>query len=110
MTCVEYCSLTWHTADHRVALLCESEVRGERSDHELHKGGTHLPKHHPDLNEKWVQTLIKDDPSILGLGDLEFRDMEKMQPHAGRLDLLLEDPDPDTGRRYEVEIQLRTDK
>src|SRR5262249_27118619 len=63
-------------------------------------------KLHPELNEKWVQKLIADDPSILGLGDLVLRDKERMQPRAGRLDLLLEDPDPDTERRYEVEIQL----
>ena len=31
----------------------------------------HIPlKDHPELNEKWVQNLIADDPSILGLGDV----------------------------------------
>jgi len=59
---------------------------------------------HPELTEKWVQDLIADDPSILGLGDLELRQKERMQPRAGRLDLLLQDPD--TKRRYEVELQL----
>src|SRR6267378_3720209 len=63
-------------------------------------------KLHPELNEKWVQGLIAKEPSILGLGDLVLRDKERMQPRAGRLDLLLEDPDPDAERRYEVEIQL----
>jgi hypothetical protein len=61
-------------------------------------------KLHPELNEKWVQNLILSDPSILGLGELVLRDKERMQPRAGRLDLLLQDPD--TKRRYEVEIQL----
>lgn len=61
-------------------------------------------KNHPELNEKWVQGLISDDPSILGLGDLVLRDTERKQPSAGRLDMLLQDPDTD--RRYEVEIQL----
>ena len=61
-------------------------------------------KGHPDLNEKWVQDLIADDPSILGLGDLVLRDKERRQPRAGRLDLLLQDSD--SQRRYEVEIQL----
>ncbi len=28
---------------------------------------------HPVLNEKWVQNLIAEDPSILGLGDLVLR-------------------------------------
>jgi hypothetical protein len=59
---------------------------------------------HPDLNEKWVQQLIIEDPSILGLGDLVVRDRERVQPRAGRLDLLLQDED--TKRRYEVEVQL----
>lgn len=61
-------------------------------------------KQHPELNEKWVQNLIADAPSIIGLGELELRDKERSQPRAGRLDLLLQDPD--TKRRYEVEIQL----
>jgi hypothetical protein len=56
------------------------------------------------INEKWVQQQIADDPSILGLGDLILKDKERMQPNAGRLDLLLQDPD--TLKRYEVEIQL----
>jgi len=59
---------------------------------------------HPDLNEKWVQQIIAKDPSILGLGDLILKDKERIQPKAGRLDLLLQDPD--TNRRYEIEIQL----
>ena len=59
---------------------------------------------HPALNEKWVQEIIAKDPSILGLGDLILKDKERIQPKAGRLDLLLQDPD--TNRRYEVEIQL----
>lgn len=61
-------------------------------------------KSHPDYSEKWVQSLIADDPSILGLGDLVLRDQERIQPRAGRLDLLLQDPD--TKRRYEIELQL----
>jgi len=61
-------------------------------------------KKHPQLNEKWVQELIADDPSIIGLGDLELRGKERPQPRAGRLDILLQDPD--TQRRYEVEVQL----
>ena len=59
---------------------------------------------HPKLNEKWVQEIIAKDPSILGLGDLILKDKERIQPKAGRLDLLLQDPD--TNRRYEIEIQL----
>ena len=66
-------------------------------------------KEHPELNERWVQDRISEDPRILGLGDLVLKDKERRQPHAGRLDLLLQDPDND--RRYEVELQLgRTDE
>lgn len=56
------------------------------------------------LTEKWVQDQIADDPSILGLGDLSIIDKERIQPNAGRLDLLLRDPE--TLKRYEIEIQL----
>ena len=31
-------------------------------------------KNHPEFHEKWVQDLIANDPSILGLGDLIMRD------------------------------------
>jgi hypothetical protein len=68
---------------------------------------THIQlKNHPEFNEKWVQERIADDPNILGLGDLELRDVERVQPKAGRLDLLLRDPD--SGKRYEVELMLGT--
>ena len=64
---------------------------------------------HPELNEKWVQKIIGEDPSILGLGDVILKDRERIQPRAGRLDLLLQDSD--STRRYEVEIQLgKTDE
>jgi hypothetical protein len=56
------------------------------------------------LSERWVQDVIADDPSILGLGDLSLKDKERMQPNAGRLDLLLQDLE--TLKRYEVEVQL----
>ena len=56
------------------------------------------------LNELWVQDLIAKDPGILGLGELILKDKERRQPKAGRLDLLLLDPEDD--RRYEVEVQL----
>lgn len=64
---------------------------------------------HPTLNEKWVQEQIACDPAILGLGQLVLKDKERPQPHAGRLDLLLQDPE--SNRRYEVEVQLgKTDE
>jgi len=63
-----------------------------------------LMKGNPATTEKWVQELIANDPQILGLGDLALRDKERQQPRAGRLDLLLQDTD--SGKRYEVELQL----
>lgn len=64
---------------------------------------------HPELSEAWLQNRIAENPKIIGLGDLILRDKERPQPNAGRLDLLLQDPE--TLRRYEVEIQLgKTDE
>jgi hypothetical protein len=66
-------------------------------------------KNHPEFNERWVQERIKEDPGLLGLGDVIVKDIERLQPRAGRLDILLQDADATT--RYEVEIQLgRTDE
>lgn len=58
----------------------------------------------PSHDERWVQAVIAEDPSILGLGELVLKDKERSQPRAGRLDILLQDPE--TLKRYEVEIQL----
>lgn len=64
---------------------------------------------HPEITEGMIQAEIARDPSILGLGQLVLKDKERPQPRAGRLDLLFQDPD--TNRRYEVEIQLgKTDE
>lgn len=57
-----------------------------------------------DLDENWLQQRIAEDPTILGLGNLDLKDKERIQPKAGRLDILLQDPE--TNRRYEVEVQL----
>ena len=61
-------------------------------------------KNHQTLNEKWLQERLIENPSLLGLGDLDVRDSERRQPSGGRLDLLLQDAE--TSTRYEVEIQL----
>jgi len=45
-------------------------------------------KNHPKFNEKWVQDLIANHPSILGLANLVLRDRERVHPRADRLDLL----------------------
>ncbi|MCK5172648.1 MAG: hypothetical protein KAR47_04605 [Planctomycetes bacterium] len=66
-------------------------------------------KDHSELNEKWVQERIAENPGLLGLGDVALKDKERVQPRAGRLDLLLQDSD--SNQRYEVEVQLgRTDE
>lgn len=65
-------------------------------------------KNHPNVNEKWVQQIIANDPTILGIGDIELKDMERKQPRAGRLDLLFQEEDK---FRYCVELQLgKTDE
>ena len=59
-------------------------------------------KAHPQLNEAWLQDQIAEDPSILGLGELELKDRERRQQSGGRLDLLLQNEE----QRFEVELQL----
>lgn len=61
-------------------------------------------KGHPALTEKWVQQLLASEPALLGLGDLDVKDLERTHARAGRLDMLLYDADTNT--RYEVELQL----
>lgn len=61
-------------------------------------------KSDPEFNERWLHQQIAKDPSLLKLGDVVVRDIERRQPRAGRLDLLLQDVEAD--RRYVVEIQL----
>jgi hypothetical protein len=61
-------------------------------------------KGHPELGEKWLQARIAEDPAIIGLGDVFVLDRERSQERAGRLDLLL--TDPEQTRRYEVELML----
>lgn len=56
------------------------------------------------LNEKWLQDRIEEDPSILGLGDLQLIRRERQQSSGGRLDFLLYDPEQEI--RFEVEVML----
>lgn len=53
-------------------------------------------------NEHWLESAIIEDPSILGLGDLDLYESQRIQPSGGRLDLLL----GNRSERYEVELQL----
>ena len=62
-----------------------------------------------EMDEKYIQEYIANNPNVLGLGDLTLKDKERVQPRAGRLDLLFYDPD--NNRRYEVELHLgKTDE
>ena len=68
------------------------------------KGNRVWLKDHQEFDEAWLRDVIANDPSILGLGDLVLKETERMQPKAGRLDILLQDSEID--KRYEVEIML----
>jgi len=63
-----------------------------------------LLKNNLEITEKVIQEIIANDPIILGLGDLILKDIERIQPQAGTLDLLLQDIE--TNIQYEVKIQL----
>ncbi len=54
--------------------------------------------------ESYIQELLANDPSLLGLGDLVLIGKERVQSSSGRLDLLFESEDGATW--YEVEVQL----
>ena len=56
------------------------------------------------LDERWLQDRIVEDPSLLGLGDLNVIRREKKQSSGGRIDFLMHDPDGET--RYEIEMML----
>jgi hypothetical protein len=55
-------------------------------------------------DEYWLRDRIFEDPTILGLGDLQAVMKEKSQSRGGRLDLLLKNPEDDS--MFEVELQL----
>ena len=61
-------------------------------------------KDHQEIDERWLQERLTQNPELLGLGEVTVRDRERRQPSGGRLDLLLENTESRT--RYEVEIQL----
>ena len=84
-------------------------VWGTLEDPKIYKPEKINLLNNPTIKETWIQARIAEDPAILGLGDLVLKDKERKQSSAGKLDLLLQDPDSD--RRYEVEIQLgKTDE
>lgn len=77
---------------------------GDQKAMEFQKATTIEMRKNAEFNEAWLQQRLIDDPSLLGLGDVVVKDVEKRLAGAGRLDLLLADQESDT--RYEVEIQL----
>ena len=54
--------------------------------------------------EKWLQDIIENDPSVLGLGELTIIERERKQSSGGRIDFLM--LDPETKTMYEVEVML----
>ena len=56
------------------------------------------------FDEYWLQDQIYENPTCLGLGDLESLAKERQQSSGGRLDILLKNPEDDS--MYEVEIML----
>ena len=56
------------------------------------------------LDEYWLQDQIYENPTCLGLGELESVMKEKQQSSGGRLDILLKNPEDDS--MYEVEVML----
>jgi len=48
---------------------------------------------HAELNEHCIHDRISEDPPLLGLGDVIVKDTERLQPSAGRPDLLLQEAD-----------------
>jgi hypothetical protein len=71
---------------------------------EIHLAKRVSLKRDPLFSERQLQELLVGNITILGLGELDVVRQEKIQPNAGRLDLLLADPESDT--RYVVELQL----
>jgi len=69
----------------------------------------HIPSKRISLRETgngeaWLQQLVFNDPSVLGLGELKALSRERKQSSGGKLDFLLVDPDSET--MYEVELML----
>lgn len=55
-------------------------------------------------NEEWLQNQIWENPSSIGLGEIESMTKETSVSSGGRLDILLKNPENDT--MYEVEVML----
>ncbi|MGJ5119428.1 hypothetical protein [Bradyrhizobium oligotrophicum] len=58
------------------------------------------------LDEKWLQSQLMEDTTILGLGELEVLSRERRQPLGGKIDFLMYSQESTT--YYEVEVMLGT--
>jgi len=60
---------------------------------------------HPEYDEKWVECLLKENPSILGISSgVQFVSSQIRNSNGGKLDVLLKDDDEE--RVYSVELML----
>lgn len=57
-----------------------------------------------NLDEAWLQDRIWENPSSLGLGDLDCVSKEQVVSSGGKLDILLKNPVDDS--MYEIEVML----
>jgi hypothetical protein len=72
-------------------------------EHEI-KTGKKIFIRNAGKDEYWLQDLIYENPSILGLGDLIPVSKEKKQSSGGKLDILLKNPEDNS--MYEIEVML----
>jgi hypothetical protein len=72
-------------------------------DNEI-KSGRKIFIRNAGKDEYWLQDLIYENPSILGLGDLVPVSKEKRQSSGGKLDILLKNPEDNS--MYEIEVML----
>ena len=56
------------------------------------------------FDEKWLHEIIVNDPSILGLGEINVLKHERKQSSGGRIDFLMHDPEIDM--MYEIEVMI----
>ena len=68
------------------------------------KSGKKISIRNIGKDELWLQSVIYEIPSILGLGDLEPMAKERTQSSGGRLDIMLKSQDNE--KMYEVEVML----
>jgi hypothetical protein len=61
-------------------------------------------KHSSIYDEKWLQGVLAEDESLLGLGEIMHIESERRQNNGGRLDLMFQDESGEV--RYCVELQL----